>query len=371
MAQETVFVEIIKHSRVFEPGTILELTSQAIEVAPALGGYLLPDMGNGEAGLLPMQFLKKIKIPKETEPYFGKCVLTSVTNFARNDQEDPSIDTENIGSIKPEKVRVIHYPDCQQIVFHMPKYAYHAGHFTLINHVSHEVEKTAVKNKLNGGMMISIDTLPLKPGFYTIEADWPGGWTHKIRFIKFRQGFPTAAYPNPPVNIRQAIRNQEVHLPPPPTVISPVQETSRLIVEKPFDGYEHPPGNVRMVQYDKEHRLFDSNHVEIQNGTDLQRFKTDLTSKFGPAVEYTQDGRGGTITYREKEINIAFEWEFGGGKAVVVILIPEEKYWENHTKTPLSRRAEILNFVSKKVIEDRAPGCDYEVYSNTISILRR
>ena len=83
-----------------------------------------------------------------------------------------------------------------------------------------------------------------------------------------------------------------------------------------------------------------------------------------------QDGRGGSIYYTEGAIKIQFGWEFGGGNAVVILFIPETKYWEAQTGTPLSRRDGILKFLCDQVIRDQAPGCKYKIYENSISILR-
>ncbi|MCF0050857.1 hypothetical protein LXM25_12360 [Dyadobacter sp. LJ53] len=267
--------------------------------------------------------------------YFGKCLLTKVSNFYKDPTKSEAEGIATNGVVEAEKVQIIHYPDCQQLVFHMPKYAYDAGSYQLIDDVTGAImEDLQVKDRLNGGTMMLIDTLPYKPGSYTIEASWPDGWTHQIRFIKL-----DAAVPDP-----KSIR-KSVH-------------------------YQHPPGNVRMVQNDKAYRLFDSNGVEMNNGIDLDQFKKELIAKFGPVVTYSQDGRGGKIFYRDGPVSIDFDWEFAGGNAVVLFLVPEEKYWEIQTKTPLSRRDEILAFVANQVINDQAPGCRFEVYSNHITIVR-
>lgn len=88
-----------------------------------------------------------------------------------------------------------------------------------------------------------------------------------------------------------------------------------------------------------------------------------------PQVEYTQTGRGGTITYIAGNKRINFDWEFAGGNGVAIIFVPEEKYWEAQTRTPLAARQEILEFVAKDAIEAKAPDCIYRITGNSIDIL--
>ncbi|MEO6284892.1 MAG: hypothetical protein ABIN80_21445 [Dyadobacter sp.] len=371
---KTVRLKITKHCHIFQKGNILEVEDAVVQDASNanVSGYSVPDIGNGLPGILPLKSVKKIAgKDEETGSHYGKCLLTKLSNFYETGAA-PAAAPENAGDILPTHIRVIHYPDCQQLMFHMPKYAYDAGAYRLINNVTGElIENVKVRDHLSGGTMVLLDTLSYKPGFYTIEAAWPDGWTHQIRFIKFIESFPEASYENPPRNVELAIKNQECHLLPAPVIIIPPKITIRPIEKpKPYANYVHPPGNVTMIQNDKEHRLFDSNGVEIENGVDIKSFKRDLALKFGPVAEYTQDGRGGTIYYAEKDLSMEFYWEFGGGNAIVVIDIPEEKYWEAQTKKPLAERDSFLSRMAERVIQDKAPGCHFQMYSNSISILR-
>jgi hypothetical protein len=370
---KTIRLKITKHCHIFQKGNILEVEDAVVQDASndKITGYTVPDIGNGLPGILPFKSVKVLAGKGEqTAAYYGKCLLTKLSNFYQPGGDAPA--TENAGEILAHHVRVIHYPDCQQLMFHMPKYAYDAGAYRLINSVTGKmIENVQVRDHLSGSTMILLDTLSYQPGFYTIEAAWPDGWTHQIRFIKFIEGFPEASYENPPRNVELAIKNQECHLVPAPVETIPEKITVRQIKKpKPYPTYVHPPGNVTVIQNDKEHRLFDSNGVEIENGVDMKSFKRDLALKFGPVAEYTQDGRGGTIHYAEKDLSMEFYWEFGGGNAVVVIDIPEEKYWEAQTKKPLTERDGFLSRMAERVIQDKAPGCHFQMYSNSISILR-
>lgn len=369
--EPTIRCKIIRHTHVFQPGNIVEVRRRILEKSENQpeSGYFVPDIGDGTPGIIPLEAVEPLAgMPAPEEAYYGKCVLTSVTNFWQNPAEMPGISPT--GAVEPEKVRVIHYPDCQQLVFHMPQYAWDAGTFRFINACSEEIiEEKPVRQRLNGGTMILTNTLPYPPGFYTIEADWPDGWTHRIRFIKFTEGFPKFPFENAPFNFRRAIRNEEVHLlyEPKPEIIEGTTADGSRIPDTSFRGdddrdYASPACSLHMVRDSDDDRFLDY--------TGTEKLKKDIMSRSTPTLEYTQDGRGGSIYYKEGDINIQFGWEFGGFNTVVIIFIPESKYWEAQTGTPLSRRDEILQFLCDQVIRDQARGCKAVMYDDAISIVR-
>ncbi len=52
--------------------------------------------------------------------------------------------------------------------------------------------------------------------------------------------------------------------------------------------------------------------------------------------------------------------------AVVDIGIPESKYWEAQTKTPLSQRKPILRFIGQQVVKDKLAGDGYALFNDMI-----
>lgn len=377
--EATIRCKITRHIHVFQPGNVVEVRRRILEKSENQPepGYFIPDIGDGTPGIIPLDAAKPLTdTPTHEDAYFGKCVLTSVSNFWQDPPENAG--TSPTGAVEPEKVRVIHYPDCQQLVFHMPQYAWDAGTFRFINNCSLEVmEEKPVRDRLNGGTMILTNTLPYPPGFYTIEADWPDGWTHRIHFIKFTEGFPKAPFEKAPGNIRRAIRNDELHLLalPEPEIIQGVTAYGTRIPDTSFRrdddiDYSSPPCSLNALPDPDDDRYLDYTGIRRNSEPDIEKFKRDIMSRFFPKLEYTQDGRGGSIYYKEGQINISFGWEFGGGNTVVIIFIPEPKYWEAQTGTPFSRRDEILQFLCDQVIRDQAPGCKPEIYDNAISIVR-
>lgn len=86
-------------------------------------------------------------------------------------------------------------------------------------------------------------------------------------------------------------------------------------------------------------------------------------------VEISQGGRGGTITFLQGDQSISMPWEFGGGKALALILIPDSKTWEAHTGFPLSERETVLGWVARQVLFQRVPNGIYTIDETAITIL--
>lgn len=374
---KTVHLKILKQAYIFQKDLVLEVAAEPHlgDGKDILDGYYIPDTGDGSPGILPANEVKKVKTFREKEPYFGKCLLTKVSNFYKNPdgQEREAIGANEFseGIIKPEQVRIIHYPNCQQLVFHMPKPAYDAGNYQLTNDTKGEIlENLAVRDRLNGSTMMLINTLPYKPGFYTIEASWPNGWTHQIRFIKFTEGFPNAKSTNIPYNVRHAIKGEECHLHPPiepnPSRIKlPRDMETGFLAPRIFTSRSTRKPGVSTSE-------ISSPDVSTPGVSTPERSTPDVAERdiFMPVMTYTQDGRGGKIYYQNGDVFIDFDWEFATGNAVVFFPVPDENSWERRTKTPLSSRDEILNFVAKKVITDKAPGCHFRIFLDRITIFR-
>lgn len=70
-----------------------------------------------------------------------------------------------------------------------------------------------------------------------------------------------------------------------------------------------------------------------------------------------EDGRSGTVTYREAAGELRFYWEFGGGDAVASIAVGTAAEWDKQYPWAAPRRDEILQRVMADVIRQRAPTC--------------
>ena len=75
-----------------------------------------------------------------------------------------------------------------------------------------------------------------------------------------------------------------------------------------------------------------------------------------PTLRYVQDGRGGTIYYSSPETSFKLWYEFALSPALVIIGIPEPRYWVGQTKTPLDQRDYLLTLIGEQVVTDKLSG---------------
>ncbi|MCF0056052.1 hypothetical protein [Dyadobacter sp. CY356] len=84
------------------------------------------------------------------------------------------------------------------------------------------------------------------------------------------------------------------------------------------------------------------------------------------SLRYSEDGRSGTIYFKNEETSFEMWYELAMPPAIIIMGIPEPKYWERHTKIPLSRREEILGFIGEQVIKDKLSGEGYFLIDDNI-----
>ncbi len=105
-------------------------------------------------------------------------------------------------------------------------------------------------------------------------------------------------------------------------------------------------------------------NVPISFITHLQQMLERLTEHGGSTskrseysssqhLRYSDYGRGGTVYYESPEGKFDMWWEFGGGKAVVILDIPSEEHWEARTQIPLSKRMDVLRFLGEQIMKDK------------------
>lgn len=97
----------------------------------------------------------------------------------------------------------------------------------------------------------------------------------------------------------------------------------------------------------------------------------DLAQSLSNAhLRYSSEGRGGTVYYQSDVASFSMWWEFGGGKAIAIINIPESKYWETQTGIPLDQRGKVLDFIGQQVLKDQVSSGrgKYEVEGSFLTI---
>ena len=88
-------------------------------------------------------------------------------------------------------------------------------------------------------------------------------------------------------------------------------------------------------------------------------------------VDITENGRAGTVTYRDGAGTLSFYWEFGGGDVVAIIQVNDAAAWSAGRSWTAGERAGILRFVADEVIHRKAPGCRAEIDDGKGGILLR
>jgi len=254
--------------------------------------------------------------------YFGIIEIVKINNkqtvFAEN-----KTDVEFI-ELKESNIRFVHYPDCQQLIIWLTYPGREYGNMRLINNSKKIVGEWPVADKLSGSIQILWDTLDIAPGQYSNEIDGNNGAQHFIDMEKFEEGVVLK-------------KNQ------PDTIVKEDKEKSSVPIQY-RDGF--------------------GNTIENEDLTLREKVNKDLTRRFFRHIEYVGNFRAGTIIYIDDEIRIEFYHEMGGGNCMFYIDIPTEEKWEAQTRTPLSARKEILEFVATTVQAQQASNCNYEIKSN-------
>ncbi len=80
----------------------------------------------------------------------------------------------------------------------------------------------------------------------------------------------------------------------------------------------------------------------------------------GRNVTITDSGRSGTISYREGALELHFDWEFGGSCLAFIWGNSLRNLRDNGGLSP-ERAREILDFVARQTVADRAPGHSFEI----------
>ena len=90
-----------------------------------------------------------------------------------------------------------------------------------------------------------------------------------------------------------------------------------------------------------------------------------------PTLEYNNQGRGGSVIYKDEQGDINLSFEFGGGNCVAIIFVPTPEQWTRATSRPSSERESILTFVAERAVRDQTSGGHYTISDSWIEIYSR
>lgn len=256
--------------------------------------------------------------------YFGIIAIGEI----RNRQTAFSTGEEGAAAFIPlseKNIRVVHYPDCQQLIIWLTHPGSEYSTVQLVNKKNNAiVEEWLVADRLSGSIQILWDTLPVAPDLYTININGKNGWVHQVDFEKYSEG--------------------ENRITKKVEVIPGEQKNAEPIIYR--DGF----GKI----------------IENEDLVLREKVIADITKRFSRRIEYKGNIRSGTIIYIDSKTRIEFSNEMGGGNCMVYIEIPGEEQWEVQTKTPLAVRKEILEFIAETVQAEQASNCTYKIMDNTI-----
>ncbi len=86
-----------------------------------------------------------------------------------------------------------------------------------------------------------------------------------------------------------------------------------------------------------------------------------MASESSWTVTIDETGRCGLIRYTEGENSALFDWEFGGGSAVVLIWPRDSNQWDEIHRWASGRRIEIMENVARDVCRQKAPACSFKI----------
>jgi len=69
-----------------------------------------------------------------------------------------------------------------------------------------------------------------------------------------------------------------------------------------------------------------------------------------PKIRVTDSGRSGAVHFESRETSFELWWEFGFGKALIVVEVPSVEKWEKITQLPLERRISVLSFIGEQLV---------------------
>lgn len=72
--------------------------------------------------------------------------------------------------------------------------------------------------------------------------------------------------------------------------------------------------------------------------------------KNNAAIQIEDEGRGGTIYFKNDYSSFNLWWEFAGGDAIAIIEAPTAERWELQTRLRLAQREELLTYIGEQVV---------------------
>lgn len=99
----------------------------------------------------------------------------------------------------------------------------------------------------------------------------------------------------------------------------------------------------------------------------MQNFSAPKNMK----LSYINEGRSGYVVYKDKEGELRFSFEFGGGDCVAIIYVPAPEYWNQRTSRRAETRDEILTFIAQQALKDQVRNGQYVLSDDSIKLFSK
>lgn len=262
--------------------------------------------------------------------YFGIVTMTNLENV-RPSKDKSNKKTGSVDFMDETRIRLVHYPDCQQLIIWLPVDGDLYQNMVIYNSKSkHEIWRKEIREIINGSIQIILDTLPFKPGEFFIKITKKDGLQHIVYLKKFKKGI----IPKQPITVPE---------------IEPDLDKAPIVYR---DGF----GNI----------------IPDQDLIMRENVLNEMYRKFNRRVKYEGSGRSNTVIYIDGDKNIRLYSEMGGGNCLFYIDIPTKEKWEKETGFSLDERDEIIQFIAENTLRDQtsSSGAYYEIEDKWITFYK-
>lgn len=95
--------------------------------------------------------------------------------------------------------------------------------------------------------------------------------------------------------------------------------------------------------------------------------KPSAPNPHGWKIWFEDTGREGKVGFEGEGQRFRMYWEFGGGDVVTIVHVPSAEEWEQHTKIPLEKRQEILDFIGTETVRQKiSANGSYKLENNVL-----
>lgn len=257
---------------------------------------------------------------EEVNSYYGQIIIGEITN-------SDALKDAGLMPFGENNIRFVHYPDCQQLIIHLPNYYANYTSFSISEKLDkRKVFFAQIGDIVGGSVQILIDSLFLEPGEFEIDIKTKDGTAHTIFFSKYKKGF------------------------------IPEEESGQQLEENKSEG--------PIVYRDGFGKIIEEEDMIMRDKFWNKKIKIFRT------VTFSSYGREGEAVYREGTKELRFYMEFGGGDVVFFLNIPDDHVWKS-AGFDESEISEIISYVAEQTRDKQAPSCNYEIGDREIIYRRK